>query len=140
MFSKIAKEFKWEMSHRLPFHKGECKNIHGHSYKLRIELSGKVDDNGMLIDYYNIEKIVMPLVRKLDHAFICNEADTLMLEFLTKHNFKHYVIKENTTAENLADFFISKLSPQFKNYSNINHIIIRVYETEDAYAESESKL
>ncbi len=25
---KIAKEFRWEMGHRLPFHEDKCKNIH----------------------------------------------------------------------------------------------------------------
>jgi 6-pyruvoyl-tetrahydropterin synthase len=63
-----------------------------------------------------------------------------MLDFLTKNNFKHYVIKENTTAENLAEFFINELTPQFKNYANIVNLMIRVYETEDAYAEAESKM
>ena len=26
---KIAKEFRWEIGHRLPEHFGLCKNIHG---------------------------------------------------------------------------------------------------------------
>ena len=29
---KIAKEFRWEMGHRLPEHFGLCKNIHGHCH------------------------------------------------------------------------------------------------------------
>ena len=140
MHTVIAKEFRWEMSHRLPFHTGDCKNIHGHSYKIRIELSGDADDNGMLLDYYDIEKIVMPLIRKLDHAFICNESDTIMLDFLTKNKFKHYIIKETTTAEHLAEYILNELAPEFKKNSNIEHIKIRVYETEDAYAEAEAKL
>ena len=30
----ITKEFKWAMCHRLQEHKGLCKNLHGHNYKL----------------------------------------------------------------------------------------------------------
>ena len=41
---KIAKEFNWEMGHRLPEHFGKCKNIHGHSYKMMVELEGDLDD------------------------------------------------------------------------------------------------
>jgi len=40
---KIAKEFKWEMGHRLPEHFGQCKNIHGHSYKMLVEFEGEID-------------------------------------------------------------------------------------------------
>ena len=38
---KIAKEFRWEMGHRLPEHFGLCKNIHGHSYKMVVEFEGE---------------------------------------------------------------------------------------------------
>jgi len=60
MNTKISKEFKWEMSHRLPFHKGLCQNIHGHTYKLRLDLVGSLDENGMLIDFYDLEIITQP--------------------------------------------------------------------------------
>ena len=39
---KIAKEFRWEMGHRLPEHFGLCKNIHGHSYKMIVEFEGEL--------------------------------------------------------------------------------------------------
>jgi len=55
---RIAKEFVWEMSHRLPYHEGNCKNIHGHSYKMELSLEGEPNENGMLIDFYHIERIV----------------------------------------------------------------------------------
>ena len=29
MRTTISKQFRWEMGHRLPFHEGLCKNIHG---------------------------------------------------------------------------------------------------------------
>ena len=40
---KVAKEFKWEMGHRLPEHFGNCKNIHGHSYKMIAEFEGEIE-------------------------------------------------------------------------------------------------
>ena len=74
---KIAKEFNWEMGHRLPEHFGKCKNIHGHSYKMMVELDGDVNDNGMVMDYYDLKKIVNPIVENLDHAFMVYEQDEL---------------------------------------------------------------
>ncbi len=52
MIMNISKEFNWDMSHRLPFHHGHCKNIHGHTYKLRVEIEGIMDKNGLVMDYY----------------------------------------------------------------------------------------
>ncbi|MGA1250362.1 MAG: 6-pyruvoyl trahydropterin synthase family protein, partial [Candidatus Kapaibacteriota bacterium] len=53
MISRIAKEFHWEMGHRLPFHDGGCQNIHGHSYTMRVEVIGEIDPaTGMVIDYF----------------------------------------------------------------------------------------
>ena len=51
---RISKEFRWEMGHRLQLHKGLCKNLHGHSYKMEVELTGDVLENGMVLDYYDL--------------------------------------------------------------------------------------
>ena len=59
---KIAKEFHWEMGHRLPEHFGLCKNIHGHSYKMIVEFEGELDEQGMVIDFYDVEKIIAPII------------------------------------------------------------------------------
>ena len=72
---KIAKEYRWEMGHRLSFHDGKCVNFHGHSYKARITLEGERDENGLLVDFYDLDKIVGPLVESLDHSFALNAAD-----------------------------------------------------------------
>jgi 6-pyruvoyltetrahydropterin/6-carboxytetrahydropterin synthase len=135
MKTKIAKEFKWEMSHRLPFHSGPCRNLHGHSYKLIIELEGEPDEFSMVLDYYEIDKIVQPLLKRLDHAFICDKDDKLMIDFLGKNNFKFLVMPYFTTSENLVTYFIDEIQEKFKTFKNIYSLTIRVFETIDAYAE-----
>jgi len=135
MKTTIAKEFKWEMSHRLPYHNGPCRNIHGHTYKMRIEISGEPDKQGMLIDYFTITKIVEPLLEKLDHCFVCDDKDIDLIEFLKKMNFKILIIPYYSTAENLAKYIIFELIPHFETFVNIERIKVRVYETDDVYAE-----
>lgn len=78
---KISKEFRWEMGHRLPEHEGLCRNIHGHSYKMVLEIEGKVQKNGMIIDFYDLGKIVKPIIKNYDHAFMCYFKDMDMLLF-----------------------------------------------------------
>lgn len=135
MIIKIAKEFKWEMSHRLTFHKGPCKNIHGHTYHLLVEISGVPDENGMVMDYYDLEAIVNPLIMKLDHSFLCDENDQIMLDFLRANEFKHFVIPLPTTAENIANYLLDYLMPHFRKFSNLKQLMIRFQETQDVYAE-----
>lgn len=137
---KIGKDFIWEMSHRLPFHEGPCKNIHGHSYKMTVELIGDLDKNGMVLDYYNISKIVEPFISQLDHAFICNDKDIEVINFLKSQNFKHYIVPNNTTSELMAIHFINEFALKFKEFENLDTLIIRIYETLDAYAEVSTNL
>lgn len=140
MITKIGKDFIWEMSHRLAFHNGPCKNIHGHSYKLRVEIEGELDEQSMLLDYYDLEQIVKPLIMQLDHAFLCDKNDNIMLPFLKEHGFKYFVIDDYTTAENMVTFFLNEFGTKFKQYENIHSLMVQVYETFDVYAERKVSL
>lgn len=136
---KIAKEFRWEMGHRLPNHFGQCKNIHGHSYKMIVEFEGELDKNEMIVDYYDVEKLINPIIEKLDHAFMVNKDDKIVIEFLNKINSKKIIVDFQSTAENICLYLINEV----KNASfpeNVKIVKIRVYETEFDYAEEAAKL
>ena len=136
---KIAKEFRWEMGHRLPEHFGLCKNIHGHSYKMLVEFEGELDKNEMVIDYYDVEKMINPLIEKLDHAFMVNKNDNMVLEFLEKINSKKVVIDFNATAENICLYLLNEIK-KVPLSANLSSVKVRVYETEFDYAEESIKL
>lgn len=134
---KIAKEFRWEMGHRLPEHFGKCKNIHGHSYKILVELEGDIQKNGMVMDYYDLKKIVNPLVEKLDHAFLVYKEDKEIIEFLKKMNSKKVVVDFQSTVENICKYFIDEIK-KINFPKNIYKVKIRVNETYDDFAEEEA--
>jgi 6-pyruvoyltetrahydropterin/6-carboxytetrahydropterin synthase len=136
---KIAKEFNWEMGHRLPEHFGKCKNIHGHSYKMLIELEGDTLENGMVMDYHDLKKIVEPLVEKFDHAFMVNRDDKEVIQFLERLNSKRVVVGFQSTVENITKYFLNEIASQ-KLPANIKNIRIRICETPDDYAEAEISL
>jgi 6-pyruvoyltetrahydropterin/6-carboxytetrahydropterin synthase len=136
---KIAKEFSWEMGHSLPEHFGKCKNIHGHSYKMIVELEGDVDKNGMILDYFELKKIINPIVEELDHAFLVYKDDLEVISFLTKLNSKKVVTGFQSTVENICSYFLDKI----KNSglpSNIKSLKVRICETPDDYAEEEIRI
>jgi 6-pyruvoyltetrahydropterin/6-carboxytetrahydropterin synthase len=134
---KIAKEFTWEMGHRLSFHKGKCKNIHGHSYKCMIELTGDPDANGMVMDYFDMKTIIEPIIDNFDHAFMVCENDYEVIEALEKLNSRKVVVDFETTAENICLYILK----QIKNSElpkNVKAVKVRVMETDNSYAEEQS--
>jgi len=136
---KIAKEFSWEMGHRLPDHFGKCKNIHGHSYKMLVEIEGEVLENGMVMDYYHLKDAIEPLIEKMDHAFLVHKDDKIVIEFLEKMNSKKVVVDFHSTVENITMFFLGEIK-KANLPSNIRKVKIRVCETPDDYAEEEISL
>lgn len=133
---KIAKEYNWEMGHRLPFHEGKCKNLHGHSYKCMVELTGEPDKNGMVLDYYDMKSIIQPIIDELDHSFMVFSKDTEVIEFLDKINSRKVIVDFQSTAENICIYLLKKIK-ESSLPGNITTIKVKVLETENTYAEEE---
>ncbi|HZV12405.1 MAG TPA: 6-pyruvoyl tetrahydropterin synthase family protein [Candidatus Kapabacteria bacterium] len=132
---RIACDFHWEMGHRLPEHFGACKNVHGHSYRMNVEVEGEVRPSGMVMDFFDLKKSVQPLVDKLDHSFLCDESDMLMKKFLQEAKLNIVLVPFPTTAENITKYFIEAIGEQLKAYRYISRITVRVSETASSYAE-----
>ncbi len=122
------------MGHRLPEHFGNCKNIHGHSYKMIVEFEGEVGKNEMIIDFYDVDKIIKPMIDRLDHAFMVNKNDKEVIKFLEKINSKMIVVDFNSTVENICKFVLRE-TQKFNLPKNISSVSVRVYETNEDYAE-----
>lgn len=134
---KIAKEFRWEMGHRLLLHKGLCNNFHGHSYKMIVEVEGEPGKNGMVIDFYDLGKIINPIIEKYDHAFLCWQGDKVIKDFLIKNKMKHVISGYHSTVENICSDFLSKISARLKQkrFGNIYKLTVKIQETPNSYAE-----
>jgi 6-pyruvoyltetrahydropterin/6-carboxytetrahydropterin synthase len=136
---KIAKEFHWEMGHRLPEHFGKCKNIHGHSYKMIVELEGELNEQGMIMDYYDLKKIVAPVLEELDHAFMVYEKDVEIIHFLESMKSKKVIVGFQSTVENICRHILNEIKNQ-KLPSTVGKLKVRIFESVDDYAEEEISL
>jgi 6-pyruvoyltetrahydropterin/6-carboxytetrahydropterin synthase len=77
--------------------------MHGHSFILEVEVTGKVDSKtGLFYDHGKIAEAVRPIVDQLDHSCL-NDTPGL----------------ENPTLEIMARWFWTKLSPQLPGLSEI---------------------
>lgn len=139
---RITKRFTFEAAHALNKHDGDCKYVHGHSYKLYITVIGSpINDNnnpknGMVIDFKELKSIVKEhIINKYDHAIILNNQDQKdFIDSLALKNMKIVISKNQTTCENMLYNFASILNPLLKE-KNIKLFSIKLYETESSYAE-----
>lgn len=110
MHWELSKSFRFDMAHRLSFHKGKCRNLHGHSYRLEVVLSGETDKNGMVIDFHDLKKIVKEqVVDVLDHSTVIYEHDDLLMNSFPKE-LQHVIFPFEVTAENLCKWIYEKLT------------------------------
>lgn len=106
----ITRKLEFDAGHRIPDHKSQCRNLHGHRYTLEITLTGAVineegcSDNGMIMDFSDVKALARQhLVDVWDHAFLVYEKDEALRAFLDSlPGHKTVVIKSIPTVENLA--------------------------------------
>ena len=138
---RITKEFSFEMSHVLSDYDGPCRNVHGHSYKLFVTVSGTpVDDrndpkNGMVIDFTDLKELVhKEIIIVFDHSVtISAYQDSEKTEACRTMFGNTVVVDYQPTCENLvADFALrirEKLPAGVKLHS------LKLYETATSFAE-----
>ncbi|OCX56028.1 6-carboxytetrahydropterin synthase QueD [Lysinibacillus sp. AR18-8] len=118
----ISKEFTFDAAHHLHHYEGKCKNLHGHTYRAILGLSGYTDERGLMIDFGDIKEIWKRKIEiHLDHRYL-NETLPLM----------------NTTAENIVVWIYEKLTEALldEGYNGVRVEFIRLYETPTSYAEA----
>ncbi len=135
----VAKKFKWEAAHRIPWHEGKCKHLHGHSYKMIVEFEGEPDSKGIVIDFNDIKKMVEPYIRLIDHTTIISQGDSELKEVFDDKSWKYFLLPYDTTAENLCKYFsnlIIEKNKEVLTLNNISSVGVKIFETETAYAYS----
>ena len=106
MVVELTKEYRFEAAHRLPNvpagHK--CARVHGHSYRVEIEVRGPVDPrSGWLIDFGVIDDAWGELHARFDHRNL-NEVPGL----------------ENSTCENIAAYVWDTLKARIPQLSAVS--------------------
>jgi 6-pyruvoyltetrahydropterin/6-carboxytetrahydropterin synthase len=67
----LRKEFTFDAAHNLVRYHGKCEALHGHTYRLAVVLEGEPDEEGMILDFTELSRIVKErVVSRLDHAYI----------------------------------------------------------------------
>ena len=106
---EVSKTFEFDAAHRLMFHPGKCKSLHGHRYLATVVLAApELAETGMLVDFGVLKEIVGGWIDyNWDHNVILEQGDPLIkpLEEIaeTEKTKKPYIIDRAPTAEVMAE-------------------------------------
>lgn len=65
----VAAEFA--AAHQIPGHPAECRQLHGHTWKVEVTVAGHLDPTtGMVMDFRSLKTIVREAVGELDHRLL----------------------------------------------------------------------
>jgi len=137
----LTKIFHFEAAHALNGYDGKCRNIHGHSYELRVTVKGMPLDepsnpkNGMVIDFHDLKSIVnQEVVEKLDHSFIIGNNMPKDFVEITKKNFDKVVeLPYQPTTENMLADFAQRIKRRLPQHVELYSVTLQ--ETRDNIAE-----
>jgi len=81
--TRVTCTFTFEAAHRLAWHTGKCRNLHGHSYRLDVTVGGTLDDNGVVLDFDTLQDVVRTqVVDAWDHRDLNQVLDNPTAELL----------------------------------------------------------
>lgn len=92
----LSVEVEFAAAHRLRGYEGNCARLHGHNWKIIVEVMGsRLDAVGMVVDFKTMKKAARAAAERLDHGYLNDipPFDTI-----------------NPTAEHIAVWFFDELS------------------------------
>ena len=112
---ELSVDTQFSAAHCLRGYEGDCGRVHGHTWKVTVNVGGQRNDNiGMVMDFKVIAKLLEESVKDFDHRFL-NELEC----FSTL----------NPTAENIASLIFGQLSHEI-NGDGISVLSVTVAEND----------
>jgi 6-pyruvoyltetrahydropterin/6-carboxytetrahydropterin synthase len=113
---KIKVEAYFSAAHNLRNYRGKCEELHGHNWKVELEVSSsRLDKSGMVADFKCLKSELNKILEKLDHKYLNNIP---------------YFKKANPTSENIARYIYGRLKA--RQVGNLKSIT--VWESDNACA------
>jgi 6-pyruvoyltetrahydropterin/6-carboxytetrahydropterin synthase len=104
-------------AHTLRGYPGQCANLHGHNWKVEVEVeAAALDDIGMAVDFKVVKHLARAIAGRLDHQYLND------LEPFTRIN---------PTAENIAQWFFREMARELSQ-PGLRVSALTLWETERA--------
>jgi len=113
----ITRVSSFDAAHFLAGHKGKCARMHGHTYRIEVEVvrGGGLDMHGMVMDFGDLDEVIQQsVIDPLDHRLLND-------------------ILSDPTAERIALYALERIQEGLPSGVSVRRV--RVWETPDSYAE-----
>ena len=136
---QLTKIFHFEMAHAIYGYIGNCKNIHGHSYKLHVTVKPAIPGQeyipapGLILDFKELKHLVNSIIiEKFDHKLLLSENYiSAQQDLYPKENLVIWAVEPS--AENMLIFIAKSLIEKLPEHIKLAKL--KLYETGDSYAE-----
>lgn len=147
----VTRHVEFETSHLLYGYNGKCQNLHGHSYKMEVTVSGTPSPDsgrdyqnykafGFCIDFKELDRIINEVVP--DHMFVANGENCLdgmrtpekgIIDVLKEFGLKYELMSCAPSAENMKIWLKDKIDAHLPR--GLRVVRLKLWETTDSYAE-----
>lgn len=116
---ELTVEVGFSAAHQLRGYKGNCENMHGHNWRVQINITAeRLNDIDIAVDFREVKQIAREVISPLDHAFL-NE----VFPFTEK----------NPSSENIAKWIYDSLKKRI-NEDDLRVAGVTVWESDSASA------
>jgi 6-pyruvoyltetrahydropterin/6-carboxytetrahydropterin synthase len=136
--------------HFITYRGGECERLHGHNYRVAVEVEAALDVNHYVFDFIALKDIMRDLTDELDHYMLVPTRSKLIAveekgaSVRVRFGDKEWVFPredcvllpiENTTAELLASYLAGRLREELHNRNRFEPEAVRV-EVEESFGQT----
>jgi 6-pyruvoyltetrahydropterin/6-carboxytetrahydropterin synthase len=136
--------------HFITYNGGECERLHGHNYRVAVEVDGGLDDNHYLFDFIALKRITQTIIDGLDHRMLL-PTESRFIRVDERDGVVHVRYGDrawmfprddcvllpiaNTTAELLGRYFGQKLLDTLRREHDFEPSALRI-EVEESFGQS----
>lgn len=115
----VFKDHSFSAAHAIRGHRGGCENLHGHNYRVRVQVGAeRLDPLGMVIDFADLKAVLAEVLGPFDHR-VLNDVPPFT--------------EVNTTAERLAEHVYAEVSRRLDD-GRVRVIRVEVWENDTSCA------
>lgn len=145
----VEKEYhKFSAAHFLIFDDGTAERLHGHNYRVAVDLSTATARNGLVLDFKLVKPLIGEVIDQLDERFVVPGKNPLLSihepipgEMEIRFGGRRYVAPsdevcvlpiENSSSENLAEWIADALTASIRKHFptvSLQQLAVSVEET-----------
>jgi 6-pyruvoyltetrahydropterin/6-carboxytetrahydropterin synthase len=116
---ELTVEVSFAAAHQLRGYKGNCENIHGHNWRVQINvMAERLNEIDIAMDFRDLKKIAREVVAPLDHVLL---------------NDVFPFTEKNPSSENIAKWIFDSLKKKINN-GTLRVAAVTVWESDSASA------